>query len=195
MSTPSEGGVPRRRTDAVRNRHLVLEATKALLAEGGAAITVAVISQRAGVGAATVVRTFGSKEALVDAAVADLLEPLIRRGRAALSEPDAEQALRGFLVEAMAFQSAHWVMGERLGVMELPATAAQRAALDRVGLDLITRARDEGVIRTDLDVAVVAVLINELTYAIARSASASRSLSEAYLAVILDGLRPQPRQP
>ncbi|MEV4211975.1 TetR/AcrR family transcriptional regulator [Micromonospora sp. NPDC049662] len=195
MSTPSESGVPRRRTDAVRNRHLVLEATKALLAEGGNAITVTVISQRAGVGAATVVRTFGSKEALVDAAVADLLEPLIRRGRAALSEPDAEQALRGFLVEAMAFQSAHWVMGERLGVMELPATAAQRAALDGVGLDLITRARDEGVIRTDLDVAVVAVLINELTYAIARSASASQSLSEAYLAVILDGLRPQPEQP
>ncbi|MEV1110608.1 TetR/AcrR family transcriptional regulator [Micromonospora sp. NPDC049751] len=195
MSTPSESGVPRRRTDAVRNRHLVLEATKALLAEGGNAITVTVISQRAGVGAATVVRTFGSKEALVDAAVADLLEPLIRRGRAALSEPDAEQALRGFLVEAMAFQSAHWVMGERLGVMELPATAAQRAALDGVGLDLITRARDEGVIRTDLDVAVVAVLINELTYAIARSASASQSLSEAYLAVILDGLRPQPELP
>ncbi|MEU7923922.1 TetR/AcrR family transcriptional regulator [Micromonospora sp. NPDC049107] len=195
MSTPSESGVPRRRTDAVRNRHLVLEATKALLAEGGNAITVTVISRRAGVGAATVVRTFGSKEALVDAAVADLLEPLIRRGRAALSEPDAEQALRGFLVEAMAFQSAHWVMGERLGVMELPATAAQRAALDGVGLDLITRARDEGVIRTDLDVAVVAVLINELTYAIARSASASQSLSEAYLAVILDGLRPQPEQP
>ncbi|MEV1012165.1 TetR/AcrR family transcriptional regulator [Micromonospora sp. NPDC049801] len=195
MSTPSESGVPRRRTDAVRNRHLVLEATKALLAEGGNAITVTVISQRAGVGAATVVRTFGSKEALVDAAVADLLEPLIRRGRAALSEPDAEQALRGFLVEAMAFQSAHWVMGERLGVMELPATAARRAALDRVGLDLIARARDDGVIRTDLDVAVVAVLINELTYAIARSASASQSLSEAYLAVILDGLRPQPEQP
>lgn len=195
MSIPSEGGVPRRRTDAVRNRHLVLEATKALLAEGGAAITVAVISRRAGVGAATVVRTFGSKEALVDAAVADLLEPLIRRGRAALSEPDAEQALRGFLAEAIAFQSAHWVMGERLEVMELPATAAQRAALDRVGLDLITKARDDGVIRTDIDVAVVAVLISELTYAVARSASGSRALSEAYLSVILDGLRPQPRKP
>ncbi|MFG1649460.1 TetR/AcrR family transcriptional regulator [Micromonospora sp. NPDC049275] len=185
----------RRRADAVRNHHLVLEATKALLAEGGAALTVDAISRRAGVGAATVVRIFGSKEALVDAAVAELLEPLIQRGRDALSEPGAEQALRGFLVEAIAFQSAHWVMGERLGAMELPATTAQRAALDRVGLDLIRRARDDGAIRTDIDATVVAVLINELTYAIARSASASRALAESYLTVIMDGLRPQRKRP
>ncbi|GAA2183307.1 TetR/AcrR family transcriptional regulator [Micromonospora lupini] len=191
MSTPAGNGVTRRRADAVRNHHLVLEATKALLAEGGATMTVDAISRRAGVGAATVVRIFGSKDALVDAAVAELLEPLIQRGREALSEPDAEQALRSFLIEAIAFQSAHWVMGERLGEMELPATTARRAALDKVGLDLISRARDNGAIRTDIDATVVAVLISELTYAIARSASASQALAEGYLTVIMDGLRPQ----
>ncbi|MEU8157368.1 TetR/AcrR family transcriptional regulator [Micromonospora sp. NPDC048986] len=191
MSTPAADGVTRRRADAVRNRQRVLAATKALFAEGRVAITVDAISQRAGVGAATVVRTFGSKDALIDAAVAELLEPLIQCGRDALLEPDAEQALRSFLIEVMAFQSAHWISGERLGGMELPHTAAQRAALNEVGLDLITRARDGGAIRTDIDLAVVTVLISEVTYAIARSDSASRALSASYVSVIMDGLRPQ----
>ncbi|MEV4720020.1 TetR/AcrR family transcriptional regulator [Micromonospora noduli] len=195
MSTPAASGVTRRRADAVRNRQRVLAATKDLFVEGGVAITVDAISQRAGVGAATVVRTFGSKEALIDAAVAELLEPLIQRGRHALLEPNAEQALRGFLVEVIAFQSAHWIMGERLGGMQLPDTTAQRAALNKVGLDLIARARDSGAIRTDIDAAVVTVLISEVTYAIARSESASRALSEAYVSVIMDGLRPQQGRP
>ncbi|RAO17418.1 TetR/AcrR family transcriptional regulator [Micromonospora noduli] len=195
MSTPAASGVTRRRADAVRNRQRVLAATKDLFVEGGVSITVDAISQRAGVGAATVVRTFGSKEALIDAAVAELLEPLIQRGRHALLEPNAEQALRGFLVEVIAFQSAHWIMGERLGGMQLPDTTAQRAALNKVGLDLIARARDSGAIRTDIDAAVVTVLISEVTYAIARSESASRALSEAYVSVIMDGLRPQQGRP
>lgn len=191
MSTPAADGVTRRRADAVRNRQRVLAATKALFAEGRVAITVDAISQRAGVGAATVVRTFGGKDALIDAAVAELLEPLIQRGRDALDEPDAEQALRRFLVEVIAFQSAHWISGEQLGGMELPSTTAQRAALNKVGLDLISRARDGGAIRTDIDAAVVTVLISEVTYAIARSESASRALSESFVSVIMDGLRPQ----
>jgi AcrR family transcriptional regulator len=195
MSTPAANGVVRRRTDAVRNRQLVLEATKTLLAEGGATITVDAISRRAGVGAATVVRTFGNKAALIDAAVAELLEPLIQRGRDALSEPSAEVGLRGFLIEAIAFQSAHWIMGERLGELDLPATMAQRAALNKAGLDLVTRARDDGAIRTDIDATVVTVLIGEVTYAIARSESASRTLSESYISVIMDGLRPQQKRP
>ncbi|MEU8329220.1 TetR/AcrR family transcriptional regulator [Micromonospora sp. NPDC048839] len=195
MSTPAASGVTRRRADAVRNRQRVLGATKTLLAEGRATLTVDAISRKAGVGTATVVRTFGSKEALIDAAVAELLEPLVQRGRDALLEPDAEQALRGFLVEVIAFQSTYWIMGERLGEMDLPATTAQRAALNTVGLDLITRARDDGAIRTDIDASVVTVLIGEVTYAVARSQSASPALSESYVSVIMDGLRPQQSRP
>jgi AcrR family transcriptional regulator len=190
MSTPAVTGVTRRRADAVRNRQLVLDATKTLLAEAGATITVEVISRRAGVAASTVVRTFGNKEALIDTAVAELLEPLIQCGRQALAEPDVEPALRGFLIQTIAFQSAHWIMGERLRELDLPATAAQRAALNQTAQDLIARARDAGAIRADIDDTVVTVLIGEVTYAIARATSASRALSEAYISVIMDGLRP-----
>jgi AcrR family transcriptional regulator len=149
-------------------------------------------TKRADVGAATVVRSFGNKEALIDVAVADLLEPIIQRARDALSEADSEMALRSFLLELLTFQSAHWIMGEQLRELDLPATTAQRAALQRSALDLVSRARDNGVIRTDIDLAIAVVLIGEATYAVARSESASAKLFESYVSVLMDGLRPQP---
>jgi AcrR family transcriptional regulator len=192
MSTSAASRDPRRRADAVRNRQRVLEATKALLSDMGAAVTVEAISRKAGVGAATVVRSFGNKEALLDAAVADLLEPIVQRARDALSESSPETAVRGFLLELMAFQSAHWIMGEQLRELDLPATTAQRAALRKAAVDLISQARDNGTIRTDIDATIAAVLIGEATYAIARSEAASPELFDSYVSVLMDGLRPQP---
>jgi AcrR family transcriptional regulator len=192
MSTSTGSRDPRSRADAVRNQQRVLEATKALLSEMGTAVTVEAISRKAGVGAATVVRTFGNKEALIDAAVAELLEPIVQRARDALSEPSLDMAIRGFLLELMTFQSEHWIMGEQLRELDLPATTAKRAALEQAALELVSRARDDGVIRTDIDVSIATTLIAEATHAIARSQWASPKLFESYVSVLFDGLRPQP---
>jgi AcrR family transcriptional regulator len=193
MSSSTNKGDPGRRADAVRNRQRVLEATKSLLAERGATVTVEAIAARAGVGAATVVRSFGSKEALIDVAVADLLEPVIQRAREALSEDSAQDALRRFLIELIAFQSGHWTLSEHLKELDLPSTTAQRAALTKAVADMVSRARDEGAIRTDIDPGMTMVLIGEMTHAIARSPSASPQLAETYVSVLMDGLRPGPR--
>ena len=191
MSSPPMGGEPRRRADAVRNRQRVLEATRTLLADRSANLTVEAIATKAGVGAATVVRSFGSKEALIDVAVAELLEPVIRRARDALSETSAQDALRRFLIELIAFQSGHWVIGEQLRGLDLPSTTTQRAALTKAVTELVNRARHEGTIRTDIDPSVTMVLIRDMTNAIARSPSASPQLAESYVSVLMDGLRPQ----
>lgn len=82
MSTPAAGA----RADAVRNRALVLDAAVALLATPGAPLTVDAVARKAGVGAGTVVRAFGGKDALVDAAVSRLLEPVVGRARELLAE-------------------------------------------------------------------------------------------------------------
>jgi AcrR family transcriptional regulator len=191
MSTPTASRDPRSRADAVRNQQRVLAATKSLLSEMGAAVTVEAISRKAGVGTATVVRSFGNKEALIDAAVADLLEPVVQRARDALSEPSPDMAIRRFLLELMAFQSEHWIMGEQLRELDLPATTAQRAALNQAARDLVARARENGAMRIDIDATVATVLIGEATYAIARSEWASPKLFESYVSVLMDGLRPQ----
>jgi AcrR family transcriptional regulator len=191
MSSPPTSGEPRRRADAVRNRQRVLEATRTLLADRSAKLTVEAIATKAGVGAATVVRSFGSKEALIDFAVADLLEPVIRRARDGLSENSAQDALRRFLIELIAFQSGHWIIGEHLRELDLPSTTAQRAALTKAVTEMVNRARDEGAIRTDIDPGVTMILIRDMTNAIARSPSASPELAENYVSVLMDGLRPQ----
>lgn len=57
---------------------------------------------------------------------------------------------------------------------------------------MITGARADGTIRTDIDPAVTATLIGETAYAIARAQPASQELAGAFITVLMDGLRPQP---
>ena len=183
---------PGRRADAVRNRRLALQAATALLAEPGAALTVEAIATKAGLGTGTVVRAFGGKDALLDAAVSGLLEPVVRRARDLLHQTSPSQALRTFLAELIAFQAAHHAITDQLGGLDMPATTALRAELARAGQEMIAAAQGDGTIRTDIDPAVAAALIGQTAYAIARSRLASQELADAFITVLMDGLRPQP---
>ncbi|NUR93175.1 MAG: TetR/AcrR family transcriptional regulator [Nonomuraea sp.] len=174
------------RADAVRNRQLALDATKALLHDNDTPLTVEAIARRAGVGAATVVRTFGSKEALIDAAVAQLLEPVVERARAALTEQDAGAALRDFLRDMIDFQAGLSTVGPRLTGMDLPATGARRAELNQAAVGLVVRAVEAGAIRGDFPAPVLTTVIWETAYAMSRAAP---ELAEPYLTILMDGLR------
>jgi AcrR family transcriptional regulator len=192
MSTADQGG---RRADAVRNRQLALQAATALLAEPGTPLTVEAIAKKAGLGAGTIVRAFGGKDALLDAAISGLLEPVVRRAGDLLRQTSPDQAVRTFLAELMAFQAAHHGLSDQLGSLHLPATTALRAELARVGREMVTAAQQAGAIRADLDPAIAATLIGETAYAIARSQRASQELTGAFITVLMDGLRPQPSTP
>src|SRR5215813_15251152 len=189
MSSPSGRD---RRADAVRNRQLALQAATALLAEPGTPLTVEAIATKAGLGAGTVVRAFGGKDALLDAAVAGLLEPVVQRARDLPHQTSPGQALRTFLAELIAFQAAHHAITDQLGGLDMPATTALRGDLARAGQEMIAAAQGDGTIRTDIDPAVAATLIGRTAYAIARSRPASQELSGAFITVLMDGLRPQP---
>jgi AcrR family transcriptional regulator len=184
MSTPS------RRADAVRNKQLALDAATALLAEPGAALTVEAIAKKAGLGAGTVVRAFGGKDALLDAAVARLLEPVVRRGQDLSRQTSPEQALRTFLTELIAFQAAHHPIGDQLRGLNTPATTALRAELVQVVEEMLAGARQDGAIRTDIDFATTGVLISRLAFAIARAQSEYPQLADAFITIVMDGLRP-----
>jgi AcrR family transcriptional regulator len=179
----------------VRNRQLALEAATALLGEAGTPLTVEAIAARSGLGAATVVRAYGGKEALLDAAVSSLLEPLIRRARELLEQTRPDQALRTFLAELIAFQSAHHAISGQLDGLNVPATTVLRAELVRSVKEMIAGALASGTIRTDIDPAVTATLIGEASYAIARSQPATPGLADAFITILMDGLRPQASAP
>lgn len=187
----SKSGGNGRRADAVRNRQLALEAATALLSEPGTPLTVEAIAEKSGLGAATVVRAYGGKEALLDAAVSSLLQPVVHRARALLEETRPEQALRIFLAELIAFQSAHHAISQQLDGLNLPATTALRTELERSVEEMIAGARADGTIRTDIDPAITATLIAQASYAIARAQPATRELASAFITVLMDGLRPQ----
>lgn len=189
MSTPS-AAVPRRRADAVRNRRLALDAAMTLLAEPGATLTVEAIAKRAGLGAATVVRAFGGKDALLDAAVSRLLEPVVRRGQELAGEAEPYPALRVFLRELIDFQAAYHAVNDQLGGLDLPATTSLRADLAGAVQRMIDGARRDGEIRTDLDPALTTTLLGETALAVARAHPSAPGLADAYLTVLLDGLRP-----
>jgi len=189
MSRAPTGG---RRADAVRNRQLALDAATALLTEPATTLTVEAIAKRAGLGAGTVVRAFGGKDALLDAAVSSLLRPLVDRAKQLLEEAKPEQALRTFLAELMDFQSAYHGISHELRGLAVPATTELRAELERVAREMIAGAQRAGTIRTDLDADTLAGLTGRTAFAIARSDGA---LAGAYLTVLMDGLRPPRTEP
>jgi AcrR family transcriptional regulator len=88
-----------KRADAVRNRERVVAAARAVFAERGLEASVPEVAARAGVGKATVYRSFPSKEHLIAAVVVDRLEDFEQRARELLDEPDAWAALRDLLSE------------------------------------------------------------------------------------------------
>jgi len=55
------------RSDALRNRELVLEAAKAVFSAGGAEASLEAVARRAGVGIGTLYRHFPTREALFEA--------------------------------------------------------------------------------------------------------------------------------
>lgn len=63
-----------RRTDAASNRDRILDAARAVLAERGLAAEVMEIADRAGVGAGTLYRNFGTKNELIRAVVSEMAE-------------------------------------------------------------------------------------------------------------------------
>ncbi len=174
----------------MRNRQLALDAAMTLLAEPGASLTVEAIAKRAGLGAATVVRAFGGKDALLDAAVSRLLGPVVQRARDLLAEAPPHAALRAFLRELIDFQTAHHAVNDQLGGLDLPTTTALRADLVSAVKEMIEGARRDGEIRADLDPAATTTLIGETALAVARAQPSTPGLVDTYLTVLLDGLRP-----
>lgn len=78
-----------RRSDSVRNASQVTEAAIELFAEHGMDVTLAQVAERAGVGKATVYRTYASRDEMVAAMLEHRLEWLRRRMEAALDGADA----------------------------------------------------------------------------------------------------------
>jgi AcrR family transcriptional regulator len=143
LSTP-------KRADAIRNRERVIAAARAVFAERGIEASVPEVAARAGVGKATVYRSFPSKEHLIAAVVIDRMEDFEARARELVDEPDAWTALRELLSEKAVEHCADrtLVSAVQAGASSELLAEARSRMWDAVRA-LMERAKQQGAMRAD----------------------------------------------
>lgn len=145
-----------RRADARRNHEKVLAAATEIFTEHGMDATIPQVAERAGVGKATVYRSYPTKADLVRALAQVHVDWLRDRVLRATEEAatDAHRALGGLLEDAM-----HRLAADRLMVEVMAAVDEEELP---VGADLdglLERGREQGTLRADptgMDVLVLA---------------------------------------
>jgi AcrR family transcriptional regulator len=196
MATTSTSPVaehPGERADSRRNRRLLIAAARATVAENGVNVSALDIANAAGVGVGTLYRRFGTKEALIEFIILELIQELQDEATAALDDPDPWEGLAGFLI-------AHSEsMGQCRGLAELAAMHPERkfalfgkqirellAAIER----LTERAHTAGVLRRDVtwrDLVLMARAPLETNAALGLQGDDNQW--RRTMAVLLDGLR------
>jgi AcrR family transcriptional regulator len=180
------------RADAERNRRRVLDAARQVFAEHGLAVGVDAVARAAGVGVGTLYRRFPTKMDLLTAVIEDGVSRLADEVEALSAVEDPweafAQAVGAFAGAIARDRGFYEVIHGSPEYLALGVESKQRliAALDR----LLHRAQDAGVVRSD----VVADDIGALCMVAARLPAwrleSQPELWTRYLALALDGLRP-----
>ncbi|GAA1137075.1 TetR/AcrR family transcriptional regulator [Streptomyces javensis] len=155
------------RADARKNRDHLLAVAGAVIAEQGVDASLRDIARKAGVGLATLLRHFPTREALLEALLHTSFEQLTARADALETSGSPEDALVSWLRDCVAWTT------EYRGVTVLMAAAiedtesalhASCVTLRAAGTRLLTRAQDAGTARTDIDGTDLFALIAALAW-------------------------------
>lgn len=186
------------RSDAVRNRGLILEAATEVFASRGEGVDVREIARRAGVGMGTLYRHFPTKEGLLETVLHQDFTEWTRAARAAAaSEAEPARALAAFFRDALERQSRHRALTEgfaqRWGTTE---DVMCRRELYPVIDELVARCHATGALRADVGTEDVSVLLMGLGTVVRLTAARGHpELSHRALQVVLDGLLAPSRGP
>ncbi len=146
------------RADALRNRARVVEAAGAVFAEHGPEAGVDEVALAAGVGKATIYRSFPSKDHLVSAAIVAQIDAFVARAEAALGSDDAWAAFEDLMVAAAEAKAARVLGGLVAAPVEVPELPEARERM-RVALQaVLDRAKAQGSARGDADASEVSTL-------------------------------------
>ncbi|MDX6690755.1 MAG: hypothetical protein QOG15_2212 [Solirubrobacteraceae bacterium] len=178
-----------KRADAVRNRDRVIEAAQAVFAEFGLDASIDDVAERAGVGRATIYRSFPTKDHLIAGVAVERLQSFESLATHALQEPDAGVAFRSVLVTIAESQARNRVLlaalrleGEEGGLDA--ARVATSAALGR----LMTAGKRQGSVRPDATPEDVRVLLTGLTHSLTVDQQSDVEVWRRYANLIADAL-------
>jgi AcrR family transcriptional regulator len=151
-----------RRADAVANRAKVVAAAREAFTTEGPDVSLDEIARRAGVGAGTVHRHFAAKADLVETVLAAAVEDLVTTASSYADSDDPGEALRDFLLQLVTEGAAAHELAARLRGNDVDVDAALSgpvAELDHAMAILLSRARDAGGVRDDVDERDLAAIV------------------------------------
>jgi len=138
------------RADAARNRERVVEAAVEVFGRRGLEAGIPEIAERAGVGKATVYRSFPAKTDLVAAVLVERLRWFEALAREAASADDAWVAFRATMVTAADARAAEHSLGDGIAAdLSTPEVDAARARCQAALEALMDRAKAQGAMRAD----------------------------------------------
>ena len=181
------------RRDAERNRRRILDAARVVFAERGLSGSHDDIAREAGVGVGTVYRRFPDKEQLIDALFEARIQEMADVARAATEHPDPWEALVGFLTRVQELQSQDRGLKELVlgGSRGAERGAAARSLIAPLAAQILERAKDAGVVRSDVELTDIPMI----QLAIGTIAEASRDVApdawRRMMTLVIDGLRPE----
>jgi AcrR family transcriptional regulator len=181
------------RRDAARNRQRVLKAASEVFTQRGLDVSLDEVARHAGVGVGTVYRRFRTKEDLVEALFVQRIDAVAALAEEAAKAPDPWSGLVGFLEEA-----AEMLVGDS-GLRQLLMFATYGG--DRVWYArqrnaplvtrLVERVQAAGQLRSDLQPTDIPFILFMLAEATQFARQVSPEIWRRYLALVLDGLRPE----
>jgi AcrR family transcriptional regulator len=139
------------RSDAERNRLLLIGAASKVFAEQGLDASLNEVARRAGVGVATLFRRFPTRDDLVTAVFADKMAAYEQAVAAALADPDPWHGFCAFVERVCQMQAEDRGFADVL-TATFPIAEGLQAARDRSALalaELLDRAKQTGKLRSD----------------------------------------------
>jgi AcrR family transcriptional regulator len=178
------------RADAKRNRALLVAAARDAFTERGSDASLEDIARRAGVGVGTLYRHFPTRQALIEAVYVEEVEALCRSAgeNPAASSWDALTQWFNRFVDYVA--TKHALIDEMVATigMDAPVFRTCHDAIFTAGQPLLERAKEEGVVRPDVEFIDVIRMVSGVTMI----KNAAPEDVRRVLSVALDGLRYRP---
>lgn len=183
------------RSDAARNRELLLAAAEEEFTKRGMDASIADIARRAGVAKGTVFRHFATKEELVAVVVGGHFVSLSAVAGELLESADPTGALLEFLTVA-AEQLQHQDLVFLQAVTEGdPTVTERRNQLHARTNALVDRAQEAGGIRSDVTGSDILLILCALVHTVGLRTEQTPDSWRRHLIILFDGLRPQGASP
>ncbi|MFI0508584.1 TetR/AcrR family transcriptional regulator [Streptomyces sp. WSLK1-5] len=166
------------RADARKNRDHLLTVAGTVITEQGVDASLRDIARRAGVGLATLIRHFPTREALLEALLRTSFDELAAQAADLETAAEPDDALASWLRDFVACaHNYRGVVALMVTAIEDPESAlhASCVAMRAAGTRLLVRAQERGVARTDIDGTDLFALAGSLAWLSDQPSLADRS--------------------